>query len=353
MRRFLKDSSTGALTLLFTSAVAWAQLSTAQLSGRVTDESGAVLPGVTVTVTQTDTGFTRSRRDRRERSRTCFRTCRPVHTGWRCRSRISAPTSRPASFSRSPPRRSSMRSRRSVRSRKRSPLSKGPRRSSTCRAPVSARWFEARKSWRCRSMGATRSISSTIAGAAVQTGDRDQPEPCRGASAIAVAGGQSFGVAYLLDGAMHNDPQNNLNLPLPFPDALQEFSVATSGLSAQHGMHSGAAVNAVTKSGTNRFSGNLFEFLRHHRFNATNPFALVGPTASGQDDGLRRNQFGGTLGGPIVSEQAVFLWRLSRHHGPSYAGREHRLRGSHGCDAGRRLYGLCLARVQRRPADHA
>ena len=51
----------------------------------------------------------------------------------------------------------------------------------------------------------------------------------QGGVGIAVAGGLSFGVAYLLDGATHNDPQNNLNLPLPFPDALQEFSVATSG----------------------------------------------------------------------------------------------------------------------------
>ena len=53
---------------------------------------------------------------------------------------------------------------------------------------------------------------------------------------------------------MHNNPQNNANLPLPFPDALQEFRVATSGLTAQNGMHSGASVNAVTKSGTNSFS---------------------------------------------------------------------------------------------------
>jgi hypothetical protein len=72
----------------------------------------------------------------------------------------------------------------------------------------------------------------------------------------------SFGVAYVLDGATHNNPYDNLNLPLPFPDALQEFYVATSGLSAQSGMHSGASVNAVTKSGTNRYSGNLFEFVR-------------------------------------------------------------------------------------------
>ena len=114
-------------------------------------------------------------------------------------------------------------------------------------------------------------------------------------------------MAYLLDGAMHNDPQNNLNLPLPFPDALQEFSVATSGLTAQHGMHSGAAVNAVTKSGTNRFAGNVFEFLRDHRFNATNPFAQIGPDGKRLDDGLQRNQFGGTLGGPIVPNKLFFF----------------------------------------------
>ena len=90
--------------------------------------------------------------------------------------------------------------------------------------------------------------------------------------AIRVAGGQAFGVAYLLDGAIHNNPYDNFNLPLPFPDALQEFRVETSSQNAQNGFHSGASVNAVTKSGTNLFHGDLFEFVRHHRFNATNPF---------------------------------------------------------------------------------
>jgi hypothetical protein len=75
---------------------------------------------------------------------------------------------------------------------------------------------------------------------------------------------------------MHNNPQDNLNLPLPFPDALQEFSVATGGLSAQHGMHSGASVNAVTRFGTNMLHGNAFEFLRAKGFNATDPFAQIG-----------------------------------------------------------------------------
>jgi hypothetical protein len=106
---------------------------------------------------------------------------------------------------------------------------------------------------------------------------------------------------------MHNNPQDNLNLPLPFPDALQEFSVATSGLSAQHGMHSGAAVSAVTKSGTNRFAGNVFEFFRDKRFNATNPFSQVGANGKRKDDGLQRNQFGGTLGGPLVPNKLFFF----------------------------------------------
>jgi len=107
---------------------------------------------------------------------------------------------------------------------------------------------------------------------------------------ISVAGGLFFGVGYTLDGAMHNDIQSSSGLPLPFPDALQEFRVATSGLSAENGTHSGATVNAVTKSGTNRWSGNAFEFLRDHRFNATDYFAPVGADGNKLDDGLNRNE---------------------------------------------------------------
>jgi hypothetical protein len=124
---------------------------------------------------------------------------------------------------------------------------------------------------------------------------------------ISVGGGLPFGVAYTLDGAAHNEPQSNTNLPLPFPDALQEFQVATSGLSAESGVKSGASVNAVTKSGTNRYSGNGFEFLRDRRFNAPEHFAAFGPDGKQVDDGLRRNQFGGTLGGPLIRNKLFFF----------------------------------------------
>jgi hypothetical protein len=138
-----------------------------------------------------------------------------------------------------------------------------------------------------------------LTGAAVQTATSNnralQNEP-----AIAVAGGLSFGTTYLLDGVMHNDTYNSLSLPFPFPDALQEFKVETSTLTAQNGIHSGASINSVTKSGTNAFHGDAFEFLRNDLFNARNYFATT-------NSSLKRNQFGGTLGGRIVRDKLFFF----------------------------------------------
>ncbi len=79
-----------------------------------------------------------------------------------------------------------------------------------------------------------------LSGAAVQTAEATNRTSPGGVS-ISVAGGLPTGVGYTLDGATHNNPQENVNLPLPFPDALQEFRVATSGLTAQNGVHSAAA----------------------------------------------------------------------------------------------------------------
>jgi len=110
---------------------------------------------------------------------------------------------------------------------------------------------------------------------------------------ISVAGGVANQQQYTLDGANHNDAYNGLNLPLPFPDALQEFKVESSALPAQYGMHSSAAVNAVTKSGTNEYHGDAFYFLRNGDLNARDAFA---PTR----DTLKRNQFGGVIGGPVL-----------------------------------------------------
>ena len=117
---------------------------------------------------------------------------------------------------------------------------------------------------------------------------------------VSISGGQENGNNYLLDGGDHNDTHSNVNLPFPFPDALQEFSVQTNGVSARYGLHPYAVVNAVTKSGTNQIHGDLFEFVRNGAFNARNFFAAT-------QDTLRRNQFGGTIGGPIKKDK-IFLF---------------------------------------------
>ena len=145
-----------------------------------------------------------------------------------------------------------------------------------------------------------------LAGAAVDMG-RPNNRSFQGGVNIAVAGGLSFGVSYLLDGALHNDPQNAAGLALPFPDALQEFRVTTSGTNAENGVRSGASVSAVTKSGTNRFSGNAFEFYRDAKFNAISRFAPIGPDGEQMDDGLTRHQFGGTFGGPVMRDRLFFF----------------------------------------------
>jgi hypothetical protein len=120
------------------------------------------------------------------------------------------------------------------------------------------------------------------------------------ATRIAVAGGQGNGTAYLLDGGDYTDAMSNVNMPIPFPDALQEFSVETSAVSSRFGTHPGATVNAVTKSGSNTLHGTLFEYLRNGSTNARNFFAPV-------HDQLKRNQFGGTIGGKIIKDKLFFF----------------------------------------------
>src|SRR5437016_5900619 len=122
---------------------------------------------------------------------------------------------------------------------------------------------------------------------------------------VSVAGGNGDGVSYLLDGSIWQDPYNSLSLPLPFPDALQEFKVETSAMPAQFGFHATATVNAVTKSGSNEFHGDLFEFVRNAIFNARDAFAA-------ERDTYKRNQFGGVIGGPIKKDKLFFFGGYQR-----------------------------------------
>jgi len=112
-------------------------------------------------------------------------------------------------------------------------------------------------------------------------------------------------VNYQLDGASHNDTYINTNLPFPNPDAVQEFTIQSDNLSAEYGSSAAGTISVVTKSGTNQLHGDLFEFLRNGALNANNYFAnQSSPPAR---DVLKRNQFGGSVGGPIVKDKLFFF----------------------------------------------
>ena len=125
---------------------------------------------------------------------------------------------------------------------------------------------------------------------------------------ISVAGGMGYGVAYQLDGAIHNNPYDGTSMPFPFPDAtpgIQDGNQRTDGPERSAFRRT---VNAVTKSGTNDFHGDLFEFVRNDLFNATSYFAAVNPvTGKKVRSSLKRNQFGGTVGGPIMKNKLFFF----------------------------------------------
>src|SRR5437016_9765152 len=117
---------------------------------------------------------------------------------------------------------------------------------------------------------------------------------------VSLTGGLNKDTNYTLDGAYHNNPYDGGYMSMPFPDALEEFKVETGATNVQNGLKSSGTVSLVTKSGTNNFHGDLFEFVRNSSFNARNAFAT-------KRDTIKRNQFGGTIGGPIMKNK-LFLF---------------------------------------------
>src|SRR5215831_1209044 len=140
--------------------------------------------------------------------------------------------------------------------------------------------------------------TGVTSGIANNSGDTNFADPYRprGQKQLTVNGSRNNNLRYTLDGGEHMDDLRNFNLPFPFPDALQEFSVQTSNMGVEHGVSSAGAVNVVTKSGTNQIHGDAFWFLRNTALNASNFF-------SRQQDNLKRNQAGFTLGGPVLKNR--------------------------------------------------
>ena len=120
--------------------------------------------------------------------------------------------------------------------------------------------------------------------------------------------GGSAGVAFYLDGGNNITEMRNYGNPSPNPDAVEEFRVETSAFGAQYGQFSAAVVSVITKSGTNQWHGSLFEFNRNTDFNANS--WQPAHNAAGQIivSPYHRNQFGGTVGGPIKKNDAFFFF---------------------------------------------
>jgi len=123
------------------------------------------------------------------------------------------------------------------------------------------------------------------------------------AISVSIAGGSGNTTTWKLDGGDNNDWMANSNLPFPFPDAVTQFSVESTALGAQEGLHSGGLVNVVTRSGGNAFHGSGFEFIRNNFIDAVNFFSTCTPvapkTTCTAKDTLHQNQYGFTFGGPV------------------------------------------------------
>jgi outer membrane receptor protein involved in Fe transport len=159
---------------------------------------------------------------------------------------------------------------------------------------------------------ATLTLTSTGAVQGPSSGaDQGTTKTFPGAVTLSVNGARQNQISYQLDGGNYVDEYTNVNQPFPNPDALQEFSVQTSNYSAEYGQNAGAVVNVVTRSGTNNFHGSAFEFVRNAVFNARKwdaPLTFNGqPTKDKGRDQLKRNQFGGTVGGPIIKDKTFFF----------------------------------------------
>jgi hypothetical protein len=146
-------------------------------------------------------------------------------------------------------------------------------------------------------------LMSLVAGAVTadpSQADQGKTKTFPVAVTISTNGTRENMVSFRMDGAENIDNLSNVNAPFPAPDALQEFSVQTSNYSAEFGQNAGGVVNVITKSGTNQVHGDAFGFVRNGDLDARNFFS---PTT----DPLKRSQFGGTLGGPVIKDRTFFF----------------------------------------------
>jgi hypothetical protein len=140
--------------------------------------------------------------------------------------------------------------------------------------------------------------------ALLQPGVTESNDDNSGAGNYSIAGGRTDSVTFLLDGGLNNDLLDNSNLLDPNPDSIAEFRLLTSNYTAEYGRNGGGIISEVIKSGSNQIHGSAFDFFRNRVLDANDFFNI--PLGIPRLD-LKRNQFGGTLGGPIRKDKAFFF----------------------------------------------
>jgi hypothetical protein len=130
------------------------------------------------------------------------------------------------------------------------------------------------------------------------------PYGMRGSTNYSVNGSSAQNNSYLIDGMVNRNLWLSTLIMVPTIDSIQEFRVMTSNYSAEYGAAAGAVTVVQTKSGTNEWHGNLYEFLRNDKLDANTFFnnRLGAPKPA-----FRRNEFGGTFGGPIRRDKTFFF----------------------------------------------
>lgn len=137
-----------------------------------------------------------------------------------------------------------------------------------------------------------------------QPGVTETNDDSGAAGSFSIGGGRSDSVTFLLDGGVNNNLLNNGVVYNPNPDTVAEFRVLENNYTAEYGRNGGGIVSVVTKSGTNQFHGSVFDYLRNDAADANSYFNKVNGLPR---DVLKRNQYGGTLGGPVVKDKFFFF----------------------------------------------
>jgi hypothetical protein len=140
--------------------------------------------------------------------------------------------------------------------------------------------------------------------AMLQPGVTESNDDNGGAGNYSIAGGRTDSVTFLLDGGLNNDLIDNSNLLDPNPDAIAEFRLLASNYTAEYGRNGGGIISEVIKSGSNQIHGSAFDFFRNRVLDANDFFNI--PQGIPRLD-LKRNQYGGTLGGPIRKDKLFFF----------------------------------------------